>query len=102
MAAFKLRLMEHDRQQIFTRGTPEEIPVEEEEELTLTEATVFDLFSAFKKVLEQKDFRKDMEIKITTLSVTERLRIILSQLNQSESITFEALFEDVQTKQEVP
>lgn len=100
-AAFKLRLMEHDRQQIFTRTSPEEIQADENEEEILTDATVFDLFSAFKNVLEKIEFRKDMEIKITTLSVTERLRILLAQLNKSESLTFESLFEGIETKQEV-
>ncbi|MCF8720805.1 segregation and condensation protein A [Nitrospina gracilis] len=102
-AAFKLRQMEHERQQIFTRHAPVEVPQEDEEdtEETLVDATVFDLFSAFKKVLEQKTFPQDYEVKITTLSVTARIRGVLDRLNQVESLSFEALFDTATTKQEV-
>lgn len=101
-AAFKLRQMEHERQQIVTRHAPVEIAESEEEEVeTLVDATVFDLFSAFKKVLEQKTFKHDYEVKITTLSVTDRLRQVLAQLNRMESLAFETLFEEAGTKQEV-
>ncbi|MGP0630424.1 segregation and condensation protein A [Nitrospina sp. 32_T5] len=102
-AAFKLRQMEHERQQIFTRHAPVEIAEQDEEETeeTLVDATVFDLFSAFKKVLDQKSFHKDYEIEITTLSVTDRIRGVLGRLNQVESLSFEALFDEATTKQEV-
>lgn len=100
-AAFKLRQMEHERQQIITRHAPIEIDQEGDEEETLVDATVFDLFSAFKKVLEQKTFKHDIEIKITTLSVTARIRQVLEQLNRAESLAFEALFEKASSKQEV-
>lgn len=101
-AAFKLRQMEHERQQIFTRHAPVEIPEEEEEtEETLVDATVFDLFSAFKKVLDQKTFKTDIEIKITTLSVADHIRSVLDRLNRLESLSFEALFDEATSKQEV-
>ncbi len=98
-AAFELRQKEHDRQQMFFRQS--EFVFEEEGDDTLVDATVFDLFSAFKKILEENSFRKDYEVKITTLSVAERLRIVLDMLNARQSLIFESLFEELQTKDEL-
>jgi len=75
--------------------------VEEGEEEIIVDATVFDLFSAFKEVLSGKTFTKDIQIKITTLSVSGRINRILDYLNEHESVTFESLFVEVHTKQEV-
>ena len=98
-AAGDLRQLEYDRQQLFSRGS--EIQVEEGEEQVIVDATVFDLFSAFKEVLNKRTFKEDYEIKITTLSVSEHIKQLLDILNEHESITFESLFADNQSKQEV-
>jgi len=98
-AATDLRQLEYDRQQLFSRGS--ELEIEEGEEEVIVDATVFDLFSAFKQVLSQRTFKEDFEIKITTLSVTERINRILDTLNEHESVTFESLFVENRTKQEV-
>ena len=97
-AAAKLRDRETDRQQVFARG--KEMVLEDGAE-DLVEASVFDLFSAFKSVLEKKSFRKDYEIKITTLSVAERIERVLDLLNEQDSIIFDSLFEGLDTKQEM-
>lgn len=98
-AAGDLRQLEYDRQQLFFRGS--EIEVGEGEEEMVFDATVFDLFSAFKEVLSRKTYNEDVEIKITTLSVSERVNRILDSLNDCESITFESLFVENHTKQEI-
>jgi len=98
-AAGDLRQLEFDRQQLFSRGS--EIQIEEGEEEVIVDATVFDLFSAFKQVLSQRTFKEDIEIKITTLSVSERVNRVLDELNEHESVTFEFLFAESLTKQEV-
>ena len=98
-AAGDLRQLEFDRQQLFSRGS--EIHVEEGEEEIIVDATVFDLFSAFKQVLNQRTFKEDYEIKITTLSVSDHISLLLETLNQHESVTFESLFADRESKQEV-
>ena len=98
-AAGGLRQLEDERQQLFFRGS--ELQIEPGEEELVVDATVFDLFSAFKKVLSQRTFKEDIEIKITTLSVSERINRVLDQLNEHESVTFESLFTDSRTKQEV-
>ena len=71
-----------------------------EQEL-LIEANVFDLLTAFQKVLKEKSFKKNYEIKVTVLSVSDRISDILEILNASESITFDSLFTTLNTKQEV-
>ena len=99
-AAFELRKKEYDQQQLFSRKGEVRFAKDDMEEPAI-EASIFDLFSAFQKVLKQKEFRKDYEFKITALSVTERISYILEILNASESVTFESLFTPLNTKQEV-
>jgi len=99
-AAFELRMKEHDRQQVFSRGG--EIEIEESaENLQLMDATVFDLFTAYQKILDAKSFEKDYEIEITEMSVTDRMQYILDILNSSDSVTFESFFTVVNNKQEI-
>ena len=99
-AAFELRMKEHDRQQIFSRGG--EIEIEENSEnLGLMDATVFDLFTAYQKILDAKSFEKDYEIEITEMSVTDRMQYILNILNASDSVTFESFFTVLNSKQEI-
>jgi segregation and condensation protein A len=99
-AAFELRMKEHDQQQIFVRGGQIEIE-QNSEEKELVEATVFDLFKAYQKILDVKSFEKDYEIEITEMSVTDRIQHIMEILNASESITFDSLFTVLNSKQEV-
>ena len=99
-AAFELRMKEHDRQQVFSRGG--EIEIEESSEnLQLMDATVFDLFTAYQKILDSKSFEKDYEIEITEMSVTDRMQYILDILNSSDSVTFESFFTVLNNKQEI-
>ena len=99
-AAFELRMKEHDRQQIFSRGG--EIEIEESSEnRELIEVSVFDLFKAYQKVLDTKSFEKDYEIEITEMSVTDRIQYILDILNSSDSVTFESFFTVLNRKQEI-
>ena len=99
-AAFELRMKEHDRQQVFSRGG--EIEIEESSESKeLIEVSVFDLFKAYQKVLDTKSFEKDYEIEITEMSVTDRIQYILDILNSSDSVTFESFFTVLNRKQEI-
>jgi len=84
-AAFELRQKEHDRQQMFSRQG--ELVFDDEPEEAMVSASVFELFSAFKKVLEQKTFRQDYEVKITTLSVAERF-LIRSRMTPVSSVNW--------------
>ena len=98
-AAFELMQKEYDQQQLFSRTG--EVVLENSEEELLIEANVFDLLTAFQKVLKEKSFKKNYEIKVTTLSVSDRISGILEILNASESVTFDSLFTSLNTKQEV-
>jgi segregation and condensation protein A len=98
-AAFELRQKEYDQQQLFTRSS--EVVLDDYEEELMVEANVFDLLTAFQKVLKEKSFKKNYEIKITTLSVSDRIGDILEILNSSKTITFDSLFTALNTKQEV-
>ena len=99
-AAFELRMKEHDRQQVFSRGGKIEIE-ENSENLGLMDATVFDLFTAYQKILDSKSFEKDYEIEITEMSVTDRMQYILDILNAADSVTFESFFTVLNSKQEI-
>ena len=98
-AAFELRQKEYDQQQLFPRNG--ELELEDTEQEALVEANVFDLLTAFQKVIKEKSFKKDYEIKITTLSVSDRISGILEILNASESVAFNSLFTELNTKQEI-
>ena len=98
-AAFELRQREYDQQQLFTRTGEVELSNSEEE--LMIEANVFDLLTAFQKVLKDKSFTKNFEIKVTTLSVSDCISDILEILNASDSVTFDSLFTVLDTKQEV-
>ena len=98
-AAFELRQKEYDQQQLFSRTG--EVILENSEEELLIEANVFDLLTAFQKVLNEKSFKKNYEIEVTTLSVSDRISGILEILNASESVTFDSLFTTLNAKQEV-
>ncbi len=98
-AAFELRQKEYDQQQLFRRTG--EVVLENSEKELLIEANVFDLLTAFQKVLKEKSFKKTYEIKITTLSVSDRIADILETLNAAESVTFDSFFTPLNTKQEV-
>ena len=98
-AAFELRQKEYDQQQLFSRTG--EVVLENPEEELLIEANVYDLLTAFQKILKEKSFKKNYEIKVTTLSVSDRISGILEILNVSESVTFDSLFTTLNTKQEV-
>ncbi len=99
-AAFELRVREHERQQVFVRGG--EILFDEDGGgEVLVEASAFDLFQAFQKILRSKEFKKDYEIEITTFSVADRMTHILEILNSADSVTFDSLFTVLNTRQEI-
>ena len=98
-AAFDLRQKEYDQQQLFTRAG--EVLLNDSKEELLIEVNVFDLLTAFQKVLKGKSFLKDYEVKVTILSVSDRIVGILETLNESNSITFHSLFTTLNSRQEV-
>jgi len=77
----------------------EDEPTDEEnvKELYLFDINIFDLLSAFKKLVEKLP-PEVLEISPETLTVKDRISYILEQLEQRESFRFEDLFEGMRTK----
>jgi segregation and condensation protein A len=92
-AAFELRMKEHDRQQVFSRGGVIEIE-ESSENHKLMDATVFDLLKAYQSILDTKNFEKDYEIEITTF---ESFFTVLNS-KQEIVVTFLAILELMRLK----
>ena len=68
-----------------------------EEEPALIDANVFDLISAFRKLLEKAP-EQTLEITRETLTVSDRINFILEQLENEDGIRFEDLFKEGFTK----
>ncbi len=69
----------------------------EEDEPALIEANVFDLISAFRKLLEKAP-EQSIEITRETLTVSDRINFIVEQLENEDGIRFEDLFKGGFTK----
>jgi segregation and condensation protein A len=95
--AVELRRLEVDRQQIYYRqgGIPKM-----EDELP-DNANVFELLKAFQKIISEKKGSESYELKVTDVSVCDRLDQLLEILNSSESVTFMSLFTVLNTKGEI-
>tara|TARA_B100000686_G_C16615677_1_gene876325 strand:- start:248 stop:1033 length:786 start_codon:yes stop_codon:yes gene_type:complete len=98
-AAFDLRHKEYERQQVFTRQSP--MLPQVDHELPPGNANVFDLLVAFQKFIKGRDFKEEYEVKITTLSVSDRLESILEILNASKTVTFDSMFTVLNVKREL-
>ncbi|MFQ5483396.1 MAG: segregation and condensation protein A, partial [Nitrospinaceae bacterium] len=98
-ASAELRRKEEARQKVFP---PRAEPLDEMKgDETLTDATVFDLFRAFREILDEKRERQDFEVQITNLSVTDRIQYLLDIVNTAESVAFNHLFNSANTRQEI-
>jgi segregation and condensation protein A len=100
-AAFQLRIREYDRQQVFPRGAKITVDEETAASEALVDTSVFDLLSAFQKILRRQAYTKDYEIKVSVFSVADRIEYILDIVNAASSVTFESLFTVLNTRQEI-
>jgi segregation and condensation protein A len=92
-----LRKREEVWKHVFHRPLPDKDEFEFDAEPGLIEANVFDLLSAFKKVLEQAP-EQDFEITREKLTVSDRINFIVECLEDEDGIRFEDLFEGGLTK----
>jgi segregation and condensation protein A len=97
-AAYFLRDREMYQRNIFTRGTEESIY---EGEDLLTDVTIFDLLSAFKKVMKDIVSEDTFEISVDEVSVTEKINSIMEILSVMPQVTFDSLFSDITMKIEL-
>jgi segregation and condensation protein A len=96
--AFELRRMETERQHIYSRSGG--LPAGDDEVLP-DDANVFDLLKAFQKVISEKKTSESYELKVTDVSVGDKLDHLLEILNVSESVTFFSLFTVLNSKGEM-
>jgi len=95
-AAGSLRVYESERFGSFARGKPEEVEVQDDEEgVNLGSIGVFDLISAFKRVLERaRDEEKQGHVAPEAVHLDDRIERVLTVLQDVEEVEFEKLFED--------
>lgn len=94
--ALGLREKEDEWQFAFIRKE-EEQKQGEEEELYLFDINTFDLLTAFKKLLEK--FPHDIEaISRETLTVKNKMSLIMEAIEKKDTLRFEELFEDAVTR----
>jgi len=92
-----LRKREEIWKHIFRRPIPERNELEFDAEPMLVEANVFDLLSAFKKLLEKAP-EQAIEITRETLTVSDKINYIVACLENEDGIRFEDLFKEGLTK----
>ena len=82
--------MEEDRRRVYTRPTVS-TPSSEVPEQTI-EVTVFDLFGAFKKVLEDLKKQVNYRVEREPVSLEDRIQIIRERLLERKELLFTELF----------
>lgn len=98
-AANSLRIYESEQFGAFSRGKAEDIPEEcrVEEDPGIGNVTIFDLITAFKRVLERAtpgDPERGHVLVAEPIKLDDRIEHVLSLLDDAEEVSFEQLFED--------
>lgn len=101
-AALTLRAYESEHFGAYPRGLPEQIEVSKEgDEIDLGNISIFDLLSAFKRVLDRAKKEEEQLLEITTdiITIDEKIDKILSILSENQDeVPFEELFKDDRRK----
>lgn len=98
-AAFALELKGKERAKLFNR--PEAMKVSDLGEIAI-EATIFDLLSAFKTVIDrlpQEDLYE--EIQAEEVTVESKIQQILDELQKYDKLSFEAILSDLRSKMDI-
>ncbi len=85
---------------VFTRPPLEAGEIEPEPELSLFDLNLFDLMGALRKILSKVP-AEAMLISRETLTVKDRIAVILDRMEKEGTVSFESLFEAERTKLEV-
>lgn len=99
-AAVKLREMEINQSQVFTRA-PSETDMPSEGDL-LIEVSVFELLASLKRTLER--FGGDVSrftVTLEEMSVTDKLNEMMARLESADFLTFDSLFSSSRSRMEV-
>jgi segregation and condensation protein A len=92
-----LRKREEIWKNIFQRNIPDKDDFTFEPEPLLFDANVFDLITAFKKLLEKAPAQA-VEITRETLTVADKINFIIERVEKEDGIRFEDLFEEGYTR----
>ncbi len=90
-AATILKEREEESMKIFSREPEDGVEEQEDAELCLFDVNIFDLLAAFRKLLESAP-PEVQTITKETLTVKDRMFLIVDRLESSDSIRFEELF----------
>ncbi len=94
-AAESLKVFESEHFGAYGRGRPEVIETtNEEQEVDLGNISIFDLLSAFKKVLERVDSGEEPRhlVEVDNCRIDDRIEHVLMMLTDNEEVRFEDLF----------
>jgi len=85
-------LLERD---VFKRGAPvEEMTTAGETDDALVEVDVFELVTAFRRIIAGLDLKEDLEIDSEKMSLTDRINEIMERLTEEGQVTFADLLGD--------
>jgi segregation and condensation protein A len=95
-AAFSLRHFEAEQIGCFTRGTADQnfTGPAQDNECFIGTITVFDLISAFKRILERTVDEKNYLINADNVKIDDRIEHVLAAIDTDGEIRFEELFAD--------
>ncbi|MBI4682694.1 MAG: segregation/condensation protein A [Nitrospirae bacterium] len=96
-SSLQLRKREEIWKDIFRRNVPDKNDFEFEPEPLLFDANVFDLISAFKKLLEKAP-EQAVEITRESLTIADRINYIIERVDKERGVRFEDLFKEGFTK----
>lgn len=100
-AAEQLAMQDILERDVFPRRVPVEAVPIPEEEVGLQEFSVLKLIEALDRVLERLAPKLQHEVVREKVSITEAIRKIAERLKGQESCSFESLFDEQRTRQEV-
>jgi segregation and condensation protein A len=93
-AATTLKVFESEQFGAFRRGVPEEVEAGKDDEVYLGNISIFDLLTAFKKVLERaKTEDPGRVLTVDNVKIDDRIEWVLMLLADEEEVPFEKLFE---------
>lgn len=92
-----LRQMEETQHNVFSRPPFDKDEVQLEPELSLFEINLFDLMDALKKMLSKVP-PEALKITRETLTVKDKITLIIERLETEETVKFDSLFEEDRTR----
>jgi segregation and condensation protein A len=93
-----LEMREVLNRDVFTRRSEE---AQEGDAVQFEQVTVFDLLSAFQKVLKRFPEERDHTVTLERISVREKMSLLLDRLRGSSKWVFQSLFEEAVSRMEV-